>query len=176
LASVEFLELTELSVVSFKLSSVKMSLKLRIEKMSLKGVAGVVEPSFDKLKLLLGVTIELSNDVFVLKLVKEEDVVVDDVVRPSKNGASVIVVDVVVFNGKRGPTIGLTFALTSLPPSPSTWTVLLRMTFRSSRRDAFDVKTDSDVRRSRKGKSAERKRYDQKKQTRNRRDMVFTLS
>ena len=110
------------------------------------------------MKLLLGVTIELSNDVFVLKFVKEEDVVVDDVVRASKNGASVIVVDVVVFNGKRGPAIGLTFALTSLPPSPSTWTVLLRMTFRSSRRDAFDVKTDSDVRRLRKRKKCRKEK------------------
>jgi hypothetical protein len=48
--------------------------------------------------------------------------------------------------------------LTSLPPSPSTWTVLLRMTFRSSRRDAFDVKTDSDVRRSRKRKKCRKEK------------------
>ena len=42
-----------------------------------------------------------------------------------------------------GPIIGLTLALDSRPPLPSTWTVLLRMTLRSSRRDPFEVVTAS---------------------------------
>ena len=64
-----FVVVVELSVGSFKPSSVKMSLKLRIEKMSLKLVAGVVRPSFwiDTLKLPFEVIVELSKEVVVEK-------------------------------------------------------------------------------------------------------------
>ena len=73
-------------------------------------------------------------------------VVVVNVLEDVKVSPPEAVVKIVVVSapaGKMGPIIGLTLAFDSRPPLPSTWTVLLRMTLRSSRRDPFEVVTAS---------------------------------
>jgi hypothetical protein len=64
---------------------------------------------------------------------------------------------------RAGPAIGLTLALTSLPSASSTWTVLVRTTFRSSRRDAFEVTAASERRSVRKGKKGRDRKRERKK-------------